>query len=403
MSMIEELRARADELAGEMVDVRREIHRRPELGLDNPATRDLIERTLAPLGLDVLHSEGTSGLSATLVGGKPGPTVMLRADTDALPMTEHTEWDHRSEIDGQAHMCGHDAHVAMLLGAAKMLTEVRDELPGTVRFVFQPGEEGFAGAAVMVEEGALAEGLSRPVDATFALHVAPNVPLGFVAGRPGAQLAGTDDFYVTVKGKGGHASTPHFGVDPIPVACEMVLALQSLVTRRVDAFDPAVLTVAHIDSGTTTNVIPPTAFFEGTIRTVSDHTRSVVREGVERVLRGIAAAHDCEVDVRIDAGYPVTFNDEAFAGFASGVVEEVLGEHRFYEMPAPVMGGEDFSYFLQKVPGAMFFLGVCPADIDNFLEAPSCHSNLMRLNEEALPLGAAIHASMAWRYLESNV
>jgi hippurate hydrolase len=393
------LLAAAEGLASEVVDLRRAIHRHPELGLDNPETQDRIVAALDGLDLDVRRGTGLSSVVATLRGAHPGPTILLRADTDALPMTEDLEWEDRSQVEGRAHVCGHDAHVAMLVGAARVLANRRDELAGTVRFIFQPGEEGSGGAALMLAEGVLSDGLDEPVSAAFAIHITPNLPVGFVGARPGALMASTDDFQVTVRGKGGHASTPHFGIDPVPVACEMVTALQTFVTRRVNAFDPAVLTVGHLTAGTTTNVIPEVARFEGTIRTVSEGTRAGVRAGFERVVRGIAAAHECDVDVSLRAGYPVTVNDDGFCRFAQEVVEDVIGPDAWFPMPWPVMGAEDFSYILQQVPGAMVFLGVCPDDIANSLEAPSCHSNRMRLNEAGLPLGVALHAGIALRYL----
>jgi hippurate hydrolase len=393
------LRAAADDLAAETVELRRAIHRRPELGLENPETQGLIVDALHGLGLEVATGAGLSSVVATLRGDRPGPTILLRADTDALPMTEDTEWDHRSQLADRAHVCGHDAHVAMLVAAARLLVPRRAELAGTVRFIFQPGEEGSGGAPIMIDEGVLVDGLDEPVSAAFAIHITPNIPVGYVGSKAGPLMASTDDFHVTVRGRGGHASTPHFGNDPVPVACEMVTALQTFVTRRVNAFDPAVVTVGHLTAGTTTNVIPETATFEGTIRTVSEMTRLAVREGFERVCRGVAAAHDCDIEIDLRAGYPVTVNDAGFTAFAEEVVHEVLGPDAWFPMPWPVMGAEDFSYILQQVPGAMVFLGVCPDDIANSLEAPSCHSNLMRLNEAALPLGAALHAGVALRYL----
>lgn len=396
------LRSEADELAAEVTDLRRRIHRHPELGNHNPVTQQKILEALDGLGIELETGRNITSVIGTLRGERPGPTILLRADTDALPMTEDTDWEHRSEIEGQAHMCGHDAHVAMLVGAARLLAARREDLAGTVRFMFQPGEEGHGGAAVMIDEGVLRDGLDEPVSAAFAIHITPNLPVGFVGCRPGPLLAATDEFHVTVTGRGGHASTPHLALDPIPVACEMVGALQTLVTRRVHAFDPAVLTVAHITAGTTTNVIPSTAIFEGTIRTTTEHTRATVCQGVERIVAGIAAAHECEVVVEVTPGYPVTVNDAEFTEFTRSVVTDTLGDRAWFEMPWPVMGAEDFSYVLQEVPGAMVFLGVCPEDIPNSLEAPSCHSNLMRLNEAALPLGVALHAAIAIRYLSGS-
>jgi hippurate hydrolase len=387
-----------DEAAGvepDVIALRRAIHRRPELGLDNPETQQRILDALDGLDLDVTTGTALTSVVATLRGARPGPTLLLRADTDALPMSEDTEWEHRSEHRDRAHVCGHDAHVAMLVGAARVLAGRRDDLAGTVRFIFQPGEEGDGGAPAMLEEGILTDGLDEPVSGAFAIHITPNIPAGLVSSRPGPLMASADEFEVVVRGRGGHASTPHFANDPIPVAAEMITALQTFVTRRVNAFDPAVITVAHLTAGTTTNVIPECATFEGTIRTVSEVTRAGVHEGLERVVRGIAAAHDCDVDVKLRRGYPVTVNDAPSVRFVRDVVETALGAGHFFELPSPIMGAEDFSYIIDRVPGAMAFLGVCPEDIANSLEAPSCHSNLMRLNESALASGVTLHSAIA--------
>lgn len=391
---IDRLRGMADELLGGVTELRRAIHRQPELGTDNPRTQRLILDALDGLGLEVSTGRSITSVTADLVTDPSAPTILLRADTDALPMVEESGEPFASEIDGRGHMCGHDAHVAMLVGAARLLSSMRADLPGNVRFVFQPGEEGFGGAVDMIDEGAL-EGVA----AAFAIHISPNVPFGFVAGRPGPLMAATDDFHVTIRGRGAHASTPHFGNDPIPVACEVVLALQTFITRRVEAFNPAVLTVGRIAAGSTTNVIPEVAVLEGTIRTMSEHTRAGVRAGFERVVTNVSAAHDCSAEIELRAGYPVTVNDDPFLRFVERLTNQVMGEHRFFELPSPVMGAEDFSYFLQRVPGAMVFLGVCPDDIANSLEAPSCHSNHMRLNEAAMAHGVALHAAVAWDWL----
>lgn len=376
-----------------VTEIRRSIHSQPELGLENPLTQELIAKELSDIGYEPVLGSSITSVVAELDTGREGPTLLLRADTDALPMTEESGEPFASEIEGRAHSCGHDAHVAMLLGAARVLWDRKDELVGRVRFAFQPGEEGFGGAAVMIEDG-----LMEGVDAAFAIHVSPNIPLGFVASRPGPLMASTDDFKVTISGKGTHASTPHFGNDPVPVAAETVGALQSFVTRRVDAFNPAVITVGRIEAGTTSNVIPQDAEMEGTIRTVSDDVRAAVTSGFERVVSGVSQAHDCSAHIEMRTGYPVTVNNAEFVKFASGVVTEVMGEGHYFELPTPIMGAEDFSYMLQKVPGAMVFLGVCPDDIENSLEAPSCHSNLMRLNEAALGHGVALHVGVALRY-----
>lgn len=379
-----------DGIVADAVGLRRAIHEQPELGIDNPRTQARILEALAPLGLDVSTGASLTSVVADLDGARPGPRILLRADTDALPMTEESGEPFASRHAGRAHACGHDAHVAMLVGAARVLSARRDELAGSVRFMFQPGEEGFGGAVLMIDEGVL-EG----VDAAFALHVSPNVPTGFVAGRAGPIMAATDDFEIVVRGSGAHASTPHFGNDPLPVACEIVGALQTLVTRRIDAFDPAVVTVGRIAGGTTTNVIAASTELAGTIRTVSEPTRARIREGVERVVHHVAEAHGCTADLELRAGYPVTRNDPGGLGLVRDVVADVLGPGRFIDLPSPIMGAEDFSYVLQRVPGAMTFLGACPSDIADSLTAPSCHSNLMRIDETAIADGIRLHVATA--------
>ena len=380
----------AGTVAGDVVALRRDLHAEPELGLENPRTQALVLDALDGLPLEVRTGTGLTSVVADLVGATDGPTVLLRADTDALPMTEDTDLEFRSTIDGRAHACGHDAHTAMLVGAARVLAARRNELQGRVRFMFQPGEEGFAGARLMIDEGVLDN-----VDRAFALHVSPNQRVGTASCRPGPLLAGDTSITVTVRGHGGHASTPHLATDPIPATAAIITALQTTVTREVDVFDPAVLTIAHVVAGTTSNVIPETALFEGTIRCISERTRTRIREAVARTIRGVAEAHGCTVDIEMVDGYPVTLNDVGEAARFAEVCRATLGEDGHRLMPAPAMGGEDFSYVLQKVPGVMAFLGVCPATEPNPRSAPSLHSNRMELNEDGLVHGIALHAAMA--------
>ena len=381
-------------LLAELVELRRRIHRQPELGLDLPLTQEAVCAALEGLGLQVRTGDGLSSVVADLDTGRPGPTILLRGDMDALPMPEDTGLEFASQVPGRMHACGHDAHTAMLVGAAKVLTAQRDDLVGRVRFMFQPGEEGSGGAAIMIREGVL-----DGADAAFALHVAPNLHTGALALRSGPMLAATDDFEITITGRGGHASTPHWAADPVPVAAEVVLALQSMITRTVDAFNPAVLTVGHITAGTTQNVIPESATMGGTIRTVDEMVRQAVRERVSRVVDGVASAHGCTASIDMVPGYPVTLNDERFVGFLTEVASDTLGEQRVFELPAPVMGAEDFSYVLQQVPGAMAFLGVCPPDEPDPFAAPACHSNRMVLHEDAMAIGVSLHVDVARRFL----
>ena len=369
--------------------LRREIHAHPELGLENPETQQRILAALDGLPLDVRTGEACTSVVADLAGGD-GPTLLLRADTDALPMTEDTDLEFRSTVDGRAHACGHDAHVAMLVGAARVLCDRRDELPGPVRFMFQPGEEGHGGADLMMSEGVL-EGVER----AFAIHISPNIPNGYVSCRPGAIMASADTFHVTVTGRGGHASTPQFCVDPIPAMAAMIGSVQTVVSRELDPFSPALVTVANVHAGTTTNVIPESAMFEGTIRTVNESVRAGVHAALERMCTQVGAAYRCQVQFEIVPGYPVTVNHAAEVDRIADLVRHTLGDRQYFELPTPVMGAEDFSYVLQEVPGAMALLGVCPDDIANSLEAPSCHSNRMRLNEDALVAGVALHCAVA--------
>jgi amidohydrolase len=387
-----ELEAAARAVLPEVVAVRRAIHAHPEIGLALPATQATILEALAPFDLDVRTGSAVTSVVADLRGGAgDGPTVVLRADMDALPMPEDTGVEFASKQPGVMHACGHDAHVAMLLGAVRLLHDRRAGFTGTVRFMFQPGEEGFHGARHMIDEGVLAD--PEP-DAAFAIHVTPNVPSGYVAARAGTILAAADEIYATISGRGGHASQPHLSNDPIPVLCEAVLALQTFVTRRVDVFNPAVVTIGSLHAGTTDNVIPETGRLEGTIRTTSEATRSIVHAGIERVLHGIAAAHGMRSEVEIVHGYPVTVNEAAFVERVAGVTKGLFGDQRYFTMPAPAMGAEDFSYVLQKVPGAMVFLGACPPGV-GLAEAASCHSNRMLIDEDALAAGVALHAAVA--------
>jgi hippurate hydrolase len=380
----------AKAISPRIVDLRRRIHAEPELGLENPATRAKIVDEIGDLGLDVMLHEKSSGIVAVLRGGRPGRRFLLRGDMDALPMPEETNLDFRSRFDDRMHACGHDAHVAMLAGAARILSARSDQLAGEVVFMFQPGEELHGGADVMLDEG------MPEVDGAFALHVAPQIPTGMIGTKPGPFMASYDDFEVEVVGRGGHASMPHDCIDPIPIACEIVTALQAFVTRRIPATDPGVLTVTQLHSGTANNVIADSAEIRGTMRALSDKTRARMIEGLPRIVEGIARTHDAQARVEIISGYPVVINDDEFEAFARSVAGELLGEQAILALPVPVMGAEDFSYVLHRTPGAMMLLGVRPPGTSH--PAP-CHSSRMMLDEEAIPLGAALHASVATRFL----
>jgi amidohydrolase len=396
MSLVEVLDD-AKSVLDDAIQLRRRIHRHPEIGLTLPRTQATVLEALDGLGLDVRTGTRTTSVIARLTGARPGPTLLLRADMDALPMREDTGLPFASEVDGAMHACGHDAHVAMLVGAARLLARRKSALAGAVLFMFQPGEEGYHGARVMLEEGLLA-GAAPPTGA-FALHVTHRQTAGVIATRPGPAMASGDTIQIVVRGTGGHASAPHDCLDPIPIACEMVQAFQTLVTRRVSVFDPAVLTIAKIEAGTTRNVIPETASLLGTVRTVSEATREAMLAGIRRVAEGVAAAHGAEVSVELIRGYPVTVNDQGFTGFVLDTARELLGAERTHEMRHPVMGSEDFSYVLQRVPGAMANLGTRP---DTGPAFPN-HSNRMLVNESALATGIAMHVAVALRFFDGGV
>ena len=386
-------------LLEEAVDLRRRLHRKPELGLELPETQAAVLEALDGLPLTADVGSSTSSVVAVLEGDREGPTILLRGDMDALPLHEDTGLDFASTVDGAMHACGHDAHTAMLVGAARLLADRRADLAGRVLFMFQPGEEGFHGARFMLEEGLLdAAGGVRPT-AAFAIHQTPNAPPGMVTCKGGALLASADVFSIDVVGRGGHASMPHLALDPVPVACEIVVAIQTAVTRQIDAFDPAVVTVGKIRAGTTNNVIPETASVLGTIRTVSTKTRERVQEILERLATGIAEAHGGAATVSFDRGYPVTVNHDPWADTALAVAADVLGHDMALRMPAPVMGAEDFSYVLEEVPGAMVFLGTNPGGSGP--AAPN-HSNRMVIDESAMAAGIAMYAGMALHHLSGE-
>jgi hippurate hydrolase len=389
--------AAARSLMPQTVELRRRLHRVPEVGLELPRTQAIILESLGGLGLDVSTGEALSSVVAVLDGAGEGPTMVLRSDMDALPVVEATGLPFASELDGAMHACGHDAHMAMLIGAARVLAGRRDELRGRVAFVFQAGEEGHGGGRIILEEGLLDRlGSAGPVASTFALHVWPTMSSGVAHTRSGPLMASSDVLNAEFVGRGGHASAPHLALDPVPVAAEAVLALQTYVSRRTDPLDPVVLTIGQISSGTASNVIPETAMLLGTLRALSEDTRARVKHEVPALLEGLARAHGLEGRAWWDDGYPVTVNDPGMAGLALEVAAEVLGPEMAVDMRTPVMASEDFSYLLQRVPGAMVFLGVGPPRVDD--PAP-LHSNRMILDEDAMAAGIALHVAFAVRHL----
>ncbi len=396
----------ARELGEELSELRRDLHREPELGLDLPRTREKVLAALDGLPLEVSTGKALTSVTAVLRGGRRdargtgrAPAVLLRGDMDALPVQEDTGLDYASRVPGAMHACGHDLHVAGLVGAARLLADRRAELPGDVVFMFQPGEEGMGGAKIMIDEGVLDAAGDRVV-AAYGLHVFSTVlPRGVAVTRPGPVLAASDAVTVTVRGRGGHGSSPHAAKDPVTAVAAMVTALQTMVTRDLDALDPAVVTVGSLHAGSAGNVIPETAVFEATVRSFSEDARRRVRAGIARVVRGIAAAHDVAVDLDHVEQYPVTVNDGAEAAFALDTARDLFGGARAIEAPRPMSGSEDFSFVLQHVPGAFLGLGACPPGVDP-ATAPMNHSPRAVFDDAVLPDAAALLAELAVRRLD---
>jgi amidohydrolase len=395
------VRAEAAAIAGEITELRHAIHREPEIGLELPGTQQKVLAALDGLPVEITAGRSLTSVTAVLRGGLPGPAVLLRADMDALPVTEATGVPFASRVDGVMHACGHDLHTAMLAGAARLLSARRPDLPGSVIFMFQPGEEGSGGAGVMIGEGVLGAAGERPV-AAYALHVFSDMlGSGVFAMRPGPAMAASDAISVTVRGRGGHASVPHRTLDPVPATCEMVTALQTLVTRRFDVFDPVVITVGSFHAGTARNVTPDEARFEATARSYSPAARKRLQDETLRLVHGIADAHGLAVEARYTEGYPVTVNDPAEAAFAAATAADLFGPARAETPGQPLTGAEDFSFVLNQVPGAFIMLGACPPGTDP-LTAPSNHSASALFDDSVLADGAALYAELALRRLAAG-
>jgi amidohydrolase len=381
-------------LSGDLIRLRRAIHAEPEVGLDLPGTQQKVLVALDGLPLEVSRGRALSSVTAVLRGGRPGPVVLLRADMDALPVAEKSRLDFASATVGVMHACGHDLHIAMLVGAARLLAARRATLSGDVIFMFQPGEEGFGGARHMISEGVLEAAGKRPV-AAFALHVTSSVlRRGIVASRPGTILAASDTIEATILGRDGHGSQPHRAADPIPPACEMITSLQTLVTRRFDVFDPVVLSVCSFHSGTTDNAIPAQAKFLATVRSFSPHAREAVRNASLRLIRDVASAHGLEARAEFRDSYPITVNDKAEVWHAFHAVTGLFGPGSYIAAPHPLASSDDFGFVLDQVPGAFLMLGACPAGTDP-ATAPPNHSADAVFDDGVLADGASLYAELA--------
>lgn len=382
---------RARALRPELTAFRRDFHRHPELGFREERTARVVAEALTDLGYEVRTAVGITGVVGELSNG-PGPVVVLRADMDALPIQEDADHDYRSTVPGVMHACGHDAHMAGLLGTARLLTQDRDEgtlPPGTVRLLFQPSEEttdeeGKSGAMRMVEEGAL-EG----VGAVVGLHVGAHLPSGKVFVKEGAIMAGSDDFHITVKGRSAHAAMPHEGVDALVLAAQGILASQQIVSRRLSPMEHGVITFGQIKGGVATNVVPEEVVLNGTLRYFQDDVRTRLREGLTGAFQGLEAqGASVRVEFREGHGYPPLVNNVTVAAMAERVARDVAGNENVWEAE-PMMGAEDFAFLAREAPGAFFWVGAACA------EPREHHHPRFDIDESVLPLNAALLAGMA--------
>ena len=371
-----------------IVALRRDIHREPELGFDTEKTAQKVVAALDGLPLEIQTGVAGNGVVATLEGEGEGPTVGLRADMDALPIHEETGLPFASETDGKMHACGHDGHTSMLVGAAHALSGMRERLHGTVKFIFQPAEEGGGGGKVMVEEG-----VTEGIDSIFALHLWPGLPLGTASTKGGPVMAAADAFEMEVKGTGGHGAMPHQTADAIVMSAQIVTALQTIVSREADPVEPAVLTVGEIGAGTAFNIIPGSARIAGTVRTMNQDLREMMPERIEELARSVARGMRGDIDLNYKFSYPVTRNDPDAAGLALNVAGELLGEDSVIEAENPSMAGEDFAFMLEEVPGAYIWLGV--GDVSGL------HTPEFAFDEDVLPRGAALLTALALESLSA--
>ena len=387
------MRTSDNQLKKYVVAWRRRIHASPELSFHEVLTSKAIAAELKRLGWQVKTGVGGTGVVGLLQGKTQGKTVALRADMDALPVQEENQVPYCSKTPGKMHACGHDGHCAMLLGAASILIRNRAGLKGKVKLLFQPGEETPPGGALgMIAAGALE---SPKVDAVFGLHLDSSLPSGRIGLRQGPMMAASDNFKITIKGKGGHAARPHNCLDPITTGAQIVAALQTIVSRRVDPAQPAVITVGRFVSGTKHNIIPETALLEGTARSIDRHTWKMLPLWIKQIAENTARANGLTAEVEYERGYPVLYNDPRMINFSEGVVRSLLGPSAAAHIPAPLMGGEDFAYFLQKAPGAFLRLGSCKDARTAF----PWHHPRFNIDEEVLSKGAILLANLAERYL----
>jgi amidohydrolase len=387
-----DVKASVKEVAPQTIEWRRQIHRHPEVGFEEYKTAALVESALRDAGIEVIRYPDSTAVVGLLRGGKPGRTIGLRADMDALPLQELADVEFKSEVPGVMHACGHDVHTAVLMGAAKILASHREDISGTIRFFFQPAEERFPGGALgMIENGAM-EGVER----VFALHVGNNMATGSVGVTYGFSHANCDMADIKIIGKGGHGAAPHNTIDAVVIASHVVVALQTIVSRNVGPTDSAVISVGSIQSGSIHNIIAEEAELKLTIRSLLPETRTLLQERIEGIVKGVTQAMNAAYEIKYTNGYPSLNNDAEMADLLKEVAEQVVGADNIEVRNTPMMGGEDFAYFAQKAPGALLRLGSRPVDE----EVHNAHNPKFKVNEDCIPVGLEMMVSIALKALE---
>ncbi len=379
-----------------IIEKRRTIHQHPELMYEEFETSKLVQETLSDLNIEYENDIAITGVVGT-IGDGTGPCIALRADMDALPIHEETDIDFRSKIDGKMHACGHDCHTAMLLGAARLLKENEKEIKGTIKLIFQPAEEGGAGGKMMRDQGVLQ---NPQVEQIYALHVAGTMPMGTLASREGTILAATSTVNILVKGNGGHAAAPHQTIDPVITGAKIIVELQTIISRELNPLESGVISITMIKGGNASNVIPSNMEMEGTIRSLTLEGILKLQKRVKELAEGIAIANRCEAEVSFPGNdYPPTMNAAECWDLGKSSAEEILGKENVSEM-SPIMGGEDFAYYTQEIPGCFSFLGVGNPDMAAIYDV---HHPMFKVDEEALSLGTAIHVNSAFKALKSLI
>lgn len=381
----------AELIEDELKLIRRDIHMHPELGFEEARTSALIKDFLNKEGVEFYETAKT-GICA-IIKGRSGKTIALRADMDALPLEDRKCCSYASKEPGKMHACGHDAHTTILMGAAKILNSIKNELPGSVKLFFEPAEETIGGARFMIEESVLE---NPKVDAVLGLHVSEDIDCGYIGIKRGVVNAASNPFTIRIMGKGGHGAHPDTTIDPIIIACNVVMSLQSIVSREIPPTDPAVLTVGTIHGGTAQNIVPEEVTISGIIRTMKKEHREYVKSRLFEITDGIVHSMRGKVDIKIEESYPCLYNNDTMVDVVSSSAKSVLGKDKVKVLESPSMGVESFAYFSMERPSAFYFLGC--RNMEKGITSPA-HGSMFDIDEECLKIGVAVQCSSVWNYL----